>query len=308
VPYWEFGDQWADRLGMTPEVLDLRLSRFYAGLFEEYAAARGKARWGDKTPFHVWHIDEIERLFPDAVFVGILRHPFGAVGSMRRRFDRRPVQATKHWVMVNREIAHQAVRLGSRFALVRYEDLVSRPEPVLRELLGFVGEPWSERVLRHHQVQQEQGAPRIVDGRTRSTDPIDPARVETWRDWLDGAALAGVKRRTATVAGLYGYAVDGDDPVAAAVATPPAYGLVVTGDRLAAQGDFASRVAALPRPRPPWRDRRLKSARAAGRKQRKRAAEVSREAGRQVLERLPAGVVKTARSVTRGGSRRGEKR
>src|SRR3954463_2747471 len=33
VPYWEFGDRWAERLGLTPEDLDRRLGEFYGGMF-----------------------------------------------------------------------------------------------------------------------------------------------------------------------------------------------------------------------------------------------------------------------------------
>jgi hypothetical protein len=304
VPFWEFGDQWWGRLDLTSEDLDRRLAAFYGGMFDDYAGARGKPRWGDKTPFHIWHVEDIERLFPEAVFLGIVRHPFGAVASMRRRFDRSPSRAVRHWSTVNRELAHQGVRLGGRFGLIRYEDLVGRPEEVLRATLAFVGEPWSERVLRHHEVQREQGAPRIVDGRTRSTDPLDPARIGGWRDWLDGPQRDKVARRSAAVAAFYGYDVAGDDPVALAQATPPVPDLLVTGDHLAGRSAALGGVESLLRPRPPWRDRRLKSARAARRQPRRRVTEASREAGRQVLERMPAAVVKKARGVTRRGGKR----
>ena len=34
--------------------------------------------------------------------------------------------------------------------LSRYEDLVSRPEPVLRELVTWLGQDWSQDMLQHH--------------------------------------------------------------------------------------------------------------------------------------------------------------
>ena len=38
-----------------------------AAVYEEYAAGRGKARWGDKTPMYMKHLHLLERLFPDAL-------------------------------------------------------------------------------------------------------------------------------------------------------------------------------------------------------------------------------------------------
>ena len=68
----------------------------------------------------------------------------------------------------DREIARQAADHRERFAVVRYEELVLRPEPVLRELLDWLGEPWSDRVLEHHTVQVEPR--RAADRRGQEPD------------------------------------------------------------------------------------------------------------------------------------------
>ena len=36
----------------------------------------------------------------------------------------------------------------------RYEDLVSRPEPVLRELVTWLGQDWSQDLLHHHTLME----------------------------------------------------------------------------------------------------------------------------------------------------------
>ena len=44
-----------------------------AAVFAAYAAERDKARWGDKTPLYMQHLDLLERLFPDARYVHLIR-------------------------------------------------------------------------------------------------------------------------------------------------------------------------------------------------------------------------------------------
>src|SRR5262249_5430083 len=44
-----------------------------AAIFEAYAARVGKPRWGDKTPMYMRHLPLLERLFPDAQYVHLIR-------------------------------------------------------------------------------------------------------------------------------------------------------------------------------------------------------------------------------------------
>ena len=119
--------------GLEPEELDAELAAFYERIFTRYIERQGKHRWGDKTPLHTWHIDGMARLFPDAQFIGMLRHPGGSVGSNMTRFGHPYGRAVHHVERYDREIARQAAEYKDRFAIVRYEELVLRPEPLLRE-------------------------------------------------------------------------------------------------------------------------------------------------------------------------------
>ena len=50
-------------------------------VYETYAAARGKARWGDKTPMYMQHLRLLERLFPEALYVHLVRDGRDAAAS-----------------------------------------------------------------------------------------------------------------------------------------------------------------------------------------------------------------------------------
>jgi hypothetical protein len=213
VPYWKLGGEWHGNLGLTDEQLFAELGRFYGGLFTTYAEGRGKQRWGDKTPFHVWHLDLATRMFPDAMVVGIVRHPAAVVSSMRRRFRRSINAGIRHWLRSNRQLLHAGAELGDRFVLLRYEDLVSDPERVMRSLLERLGEPWSDAVLAHHEVQPAATS----TGFTRTDRAVDTDSLREWESQLADAEHARVTFRTEAVAQFLGY-----DPEHGAPAQPMA--------------------------------------------------------------------------------------
>ena len=213
VPFWPFGGRWYRRLGLTEEQLDDHLRRFYEGLFRAYAERQGKTRWGESTPWHVWHVEAMARLFPDAVFLATVRHPAGnAVSSVRRRglgFG----AAVGEWADANAEIARRAVSLGDRFAVLRYEDLVLDPERSLRSLFAWLGEDWPE------------GAQWDADG-------LDRTRVSHWTRSVGAPRRARLERRAGALVELFGYSLDEPD----------------AGDPLGLLrgGDIEARVARLP--------------------------------------------------------------
>jgi hypothetical protein len=233
IPFKWSGRNWAKRMGWSRKELDQELRRFYDRIFSRHANEHGKERWGDKTPYHTFHVDDMARVFPDAQFVAIVRHPGGCVASNMNRWGQTVRQAIDHYRRYNREIARVARVYPDRFAVLRYEDLVTRPEPVLRELLDYLGEDWSDNVLQHHTVQAARGGRRKVEGRSLVDDPIDVARISKWTKTMEERHRSVLRRRCARLGQLYGYAID--DP---AVLDP------IADNRLVALGpDIAERLA-----------------------------------------------------------------
>jgi hypothetical protein len=206
IPGWRYGAEWSSRIGWSREELDARLRDLYSGMFERSALSQGKKRWGDKTPFHSWHMTDLAEVFPEAVFVAITRHPAAVVTSLKKKFHYAVPEASDYWTSTNLEVLRQGVDLGpDRFAALRYEDVVTTTEPTLRDLVGWLGEPWSDDVLRHQEVQAATGAPRLVDGSTSTREPIDPHKATAWQQALTPAEVSTVVERTGEVARFLGY-------------------------------------------------------------------------------------------------------
>jgi hypothetical protein len=211
IPGWKHGAEWFGRIGWSDQELDARLREFYSGMFERHARSQGKSRWGDKTPFHTSHMEEMGRIFPDAVFVGIVRHPGAVAASLHRGFHYAFEEAVAYWVDVNRQMLTAAGDLGDRLVVCRYEDLVSDSEGVLRELMPAIGEEYDDALLRHHEVQRAQGAPKLTDGSTSSRDAIDARRAERWADEITEAQRDALEVAV-PMGAVFGYRATGTDP------------------------------------------------------------------------------------------------
>jgi hypothetical protein len=206
IPNWVHGRGWYERLGWSGEEIDARLREFYAGMFERYAQGQGKQRWGEKTPFHSRHIPAMAAVFPDAVFVAIVRHPAAVVHSLVGKFHYTTADAAAYWDSTNKEILRAGLDLADdQFALLRYEDLVERPEETLRQLVDFLGEPWSADLLRHNDVQAARGTPRVSAGKTSTREAISTDSAHGWVSALPPADLELIAGRAGALSRFLGY-------------------------------------------------------------------------------------------------------
>jgi hypothetical protein len=120
----------------------------WAGLMDETlrraASAVGKARWADKTPQNFLHLDLLRGAFPSARFLYLVRDPRNVLASYKHAHgpghDRRryhPVPYALYWRAMARScLAERDSR--SDVAVVRYEDLLQRPEAAAGALGSFL--------------------------------------------------------------------------------------------------------------------------------------------------------------------------
>lgn len=140
------------RLGLLPSQFDdcRSVADIAARLYGEVARREGAARWGDKTPDYVREIPTLAAIFPDARFLHIVRDGRDVALSIgRTSFGPGSVPtAARHWRDHVEAGRRDGPPLGAaRYAEIRYEDLVGRPETTMREVCAFLGEPFDERVL-----------------------------------------------------------------------------------------------------------------------------------------------------------------
>lgn len=165
----------------------------YPGLFrvigESHALARGKKVWGDKSLNAERHADVIFASFPGARIVHVLRDPRDRhLSVMSHRGGKRAglFGTTAVWVDSERRATRNSARYGSRYLVLRYEDLVDDPVSALTAACDLVGVRFAPSLL-----DESHGTP--VHSRSVGRFETNMTAVET--STIERLARTGMGRR-----------------------------------------------------------------------------------------------------------------
>jgi hypothetical protein len=175
--YYRFARMGLDEASFAQAAASARSYReFVSLLYGQLARKHGKELGGEKTPDYVRHLPFLHRLFPWARSVHIIRDGRDVALSIVEWAcrDGRQKGPAKLALWQEQPVATCAlwwrwqVRLGRRsrsvlppgtYDEVRYEALVDDPEAALRSVAGFLGLPFSDRMLSFNdgKVRHEDG-------------------------------------------------------------------------------------------------------------------------------------------------------
>lgn len=174
---------------------------FAAGVLDAIAERKPGSRLVlEKTPAHIEHWRSIQRLFPEARFVHLIRDPRAVVASLRRAASswgrgwapRSTLRGARIWQAAIAERDAMAAALGDGYREQGYEDLRAQPASRLGELFAWLGLD-ADRALCAAAVAACT-PDRLQDRGSKSALPWDPAGepagfyrdadVESWRTEL----------------------------------------------------------------------------------------------------------------------------
>lgn len=158
------------------------VSQALDALYRRMMGERG-GRWGDKTPGYVRYIPQIDRLFPGAQFVHVVRDGRDAALSAREKWEGRRHQDSyyllQQWVESVSAGRRDGRRLGpDRYREIHYEALVAQPEETVRALCDFLGESFHPAMLNHTRQFEASGA---AGGHPEVRNPIFTSSAGRWR-------------------------------------------------------------------------------------------------------------------------------
>jgi protein-tyrosine sulfotransferase len=137
-------------LGFDEAHVIAKIREFAAYFLENYAKSTGKPRWADKTPGYTMYLDFLDKLFPEALYVMIYRHPLDTAHSISRGGTHFPpyakpfaddtgdprIAAANYWRVCCEKMMDFHESHADRCFRIHYEELCSTPESTLRELFG----------------------------------------------------------------------------------------------------------------------------------------------------------------------------
>ena len=176
-------------------------------LYAAYADARGKTRYGDKTPPFVLHMDLLARLFPESRFVHVIRDGRDVARSLvETEFGPgRITRAAEVWRRrVERGMASGHTLGPGRYLEIRYESLVADPAATLTEVCRFIGLDLVDEMLR-----PEEAADVAIPERERAhhvnlAKPVT-AGLRDWRRDLSARDVAAVEAVAGELLSRLGY-------------------------------------------------------------------------------------------------------
>jgi hypothetical protein len=139
-----------------------RHAALFGLVMDELTRLDGKQRWLEKTPEHVYFLQQILSVRADARVIDLVRDPRAALSSRKhRRTDEwldakeaqeqvEPDRTTNYDPLIDSYMWRESVdsardarrAFAGRVLTVRYEDMVSDPEPTVRHICDFLDLPF----------------------------------------------------------------------------------------------------------------------------------------------------------------------
>ena len=131
-------------------------------LYGRFMEGSGKTVCLDKTPAYALVLPFMEKVFPDAKFVVLTRHPLATFSSFANSFfDGDYAVAQQYNPLLNRYVPAIAKFLRQKdvpVLHVRYEDLVEDPETWMRKIYEYIGVDFEADTINYGDHQRDAAA------------------------------------------------------------------------------------------------------------------------------------------------------
>ncbi len=148
-----------------------------------------KTRVVEKTPRHIEHIERILKWYPQSKIIIIVRDGRDAISSLLAVpwTHSNPRRHALYWAWCIKEAVRAQKKHPMAVKVVRYEDLLAKPEETVAALLAFVGEDYDAECL--NAAAKSTVAPGWeADWKAASTGALNPENAYKWKRAEDAVA------------------------------------------------------------------------------------------------------------------------
>ena len=191
----------------------------YRALIGSLAGTPGAQVVGEKYAGRGAEMQPFHSLVPDGKILMIVRDPRDVLLSNKKRMEQE-AEMENYWagshLMVLDDWADLAVRhrsfdqvQGGTYLQIRYEDLVSEPEPSLRRVCAFIGVPFAPEMLQEGALRHDDGREwRANTSHGEAYAAVSDQSVGAYRAALSAGELVCVNALLREHMRMFGYATD----------------------------------------------------------------------------------------------------
>tara|TARA_Y100000996_G_scaffold122243_1_gene91856 strand:- start:145 stop:1080 length:936 start_codon:yes stop_codon:yes gene_type:complete len=162
------------------------LSNIFDELFCTYAEKHspGSKIWGDKTPMNTLYLDWIGTVFPRSKFIHIIRDGRDVASSYLKmeRYDT-ILEAANRWINSIELAQSFGSKIKENYIEIRYEELVTKPEEVIKDTCDFLDIDYDSKMLDHTKQVKKLGDT-DKEHHSNLSKPISSDSVGKWRNNL----------------------------------------------------------------------------------------------------------------------------
>jgi hypothetical protein len=173
----------------------------------------------DKSLDSVHYADELMQLYPDMLFVNVVRDPRAQVASMNRAIihDFDTLLNAQTWLAAHRAADHVQQRWPDRVLTIRYEDFLSQQQLTLEKVCGFLGVDFLPQMLDVGGSQEARQIAQLSALWSSNCYPPIAANIDKFKQQLTTPEINVIETLTGDYMDRYGYTrlTAADAPVAA---------------------------------------------------------------------------------------------
>ena len=162
------------------------LSNIFDELFCTYTEKHspGSKIWGDKTPMNTLYLDWVGTVFPRSKFIHIIRDGRDVASSYLKmeRYDT-ILEAANRWINSIESAQSFGSKIKENYIEIRYEELVTKPEEVIKDTCDFLDIDYDSKMLDHTKQVKKLGDT-DKEHHSNLSKPISSDSVGKWRNNL----------------------------------------------------------------------------------------------------------------------------
>lgn len=141
--------------------------------------------WGDQSPINTYSLPNLNKIFPKAKYIHLLRDGRDVVSSIVKRMgDKYLYEGINRWKTSIKRIRHfQKVVDTNQYLEIRYEDLVQEPEQTLKEISLFLGVEYTPQMLDYWKLPSTIEH-KIYSHHKNLGKPVFTSSINKWKERL----------------------------------------------------------------------------------------------------------------------------